>query len=146
MGSAKRTGCIAYAEQQQAVRINSKFKKAGCRKLAEFEGGKILADPEQAFSRGHTGGEARRETGCRRFMAGPCENLMQYAALKPALQAEIGGGMAERNADCGFRQPRPGKGGPEGRYGVGVHGMRKEQNRNTVKQTVRDRFRNLNFK
>ena len=90
---------IGHAEQQQAFRINAEFKKAGCRKLAEFEGGKILADPEQAFSRGHAGSEARGETGCRRFMAGPCENLMQYAALKSALQAEIGCGMAERKAD-----------------------------------------------
>jgi hypothetical protein len=32
-------------------------------------------------------------------MAGPCENLMQHTALQPALQAEIGCGMAERKAD-----------------------------------------------
>ncbi len=42
--------CIAHAQQQQARRINSKFKKTGCRKLAEFEGGKILANPQQAFA------------------------------------------------------------------------------------------------
>jgi hypothetical protein len=99
MGGAKCARRIGHAEQQQAGGINAEFKKAGCRKLAEFEGGKILADPEQAFVHGHTGGEAGGETGCRRFMAGPCENLMQHAALQPALQAEIGGGMTERNAD-----------------------------------------------
>ncbi len=99
MGGAKCTRRIGHAEQQQAFRINAEFKKAGCRKLTEFEGGKILADPEQAFSCGHPGGEARGKTGCRRFMAGPCENLMQHTALQPALQAEIGGGMAERKAD-----------------------------------------------
>jgi hypothetical protein len=143
MCGAKRIRCIGHTKQQQVGGINSELKKTGCRKLAEFEGGKILADPEQAFSRGHAGGEARGETGCRRFMAGPCENLMQYAALKSTLQAEIGGGMAERNADCGFLQSRPGEGGPEGRYGVAVHGMRKEQNRNTVKQVVRESHRNL---
>lgn len=43
-------GCIPHAQQQQARRINSKFKKTGCRKLAEFEGGKILANPQQAFA------------------------------------------------------------------------------------------------
>lgn len=143
MGSAKCARRIGHAEQQQAFRINAEFKKAGCRKLAEFEGGKILADPEQAFSCGHAGSEARGETGCRRFMAGPCENLMQYAALKSALQAEIGCGMAERKADRGLLQSRPGKGGPEGRYGVAVHGRRKEQNRNTVKRAVRENLRNL---
>lgn len=143
MCGAKRIHRITYAKQQEAVRINSKFKKAGCRKLAEFEGGKILPDPEQAFTRGHAGGESAHETGCRRFMADCGKNFMQHAALKPALQAEIGGGMAERNADCGLLQSRPGEGSPEGRYFVAVHETRKEQNRNTVKQTMRDCYRNL---
>jgi hypothetical protein len=68
---------------------------------------------------------------------------MQCAALKSTLQAEIGCGMAERKADRGLLQSRPGKGGPEGRYGVAVHGRRKEQNRNTVKRAVRENLRNL---
>ena len=46
----KGTRRIAHAKQQQARGINSKFKKTGCRKLAEFEGGKILANPQQAFA------------------------------------------------------------------------------------------------
>jgi acyl-CoA reductase-like NAD-dependent aldehyde dehydrogenase len=57
--------------------------------------------------------------------------------------SEIGGGMAERKADRGLLQSRPGKGSPEGRYGVAVHGKRKEQNRNTVKRAVRENSRNL---
>ena len=76
--------------------------------------------------------------GCRRFMADRGENLMQHAALKPALQAKIGGGVAERNADGGFLQSRLGEGGPKGRYFFPVHGFIKERNRNTVKRAVRD--------
>ena len=120
---AKCIRCIGHTEQQQACRINSKFKKPGRRKFAEFEGGKILADPEQAFAQGHAGGEAGCETRCRRFMANCRENLMQHAALKPALQAEIGGGVAERNADGCFLQSRLGEGSPKGRYLFRAHGL-----------------------
>ena len=95
------------------------------------------------LSRGHAGGKARGETGCRRFMADCGKNLMQHAALKPALQAEIGGGMAERNADGGFLQPRLGEGSPKGRYFFHVHGFMKERNRNIVKRAARDIVRNL---
>ena len=65
----KAIRCIADAKQQHASRINSKFKKPGCRKLAEFEGGKILTNPKQMLTRGHAGSEPCRETGCCRFMA-----------------------------------------------------------------------------
>jgi hypothetical protein len=120
---AKSIGCIADTKQQQARRINSKFKKAGCRKLAEFEGGKILSDPEQAFARGHAGGKPCYKTGCRRFMAKARENFMQHATPKPALQAEISGGVAKRNADRGFLQSRFDEGGAKGRYLFRAHGL-----------------------
>ncbi len=140
---AKRIRRISHAQQQQARGIDSKFKKTGCRKFAEFQGGIILPDPEQALACGHAGGESCRETGGRRFMANCGKNLMQHATLKPALQAKIGGGVAQRNADGGFRQSRPGEGRPKGCYFFHAHGFMKEQNRNIVKQAVRDRIRNL---
>jgi hypothetical protein len=40
------------------------------------------------------------------------KNLMQHAALKSALQAEISGGVAEWNADGSFIQSRLGEGSP----------------------------------
>lgn len=134
---------IGHAEQQQAFGINSKFQKPGCRKLAEFQGGKILANPEQAFTQGHAGGEAGHKTGGCRFMTNCSKNLMQHATLKPALQAKIGGSVTQRNADGGFLQPRPGEGGPEGRYFFHAHGFMKERNKNIVKRVLRDSFRNL---
>ncbi len=140
---AKSLGRIADAQQQHTRRINSKLKKPGCRKLAEFEGGKILADPEQAFARGHSGGEAGCKTRGRRLVANCGENLMQHAAFKPALQAKISGGVAERDADGDSLQSRLGEGGPKSRYFFRAHGFMKERNRNIVKHAVRDMVRNL---
>lgn len=66
-------------------------------------------------------------------MANDAENLMQRAAFKPSLQAEIGGGMAERHTDCRFPKPRPGKRRPKGRYFFRMHEYIQEQNGNIVK-------------
>jgi hypothetical protein len=76
-------------------------------------------------------------------MAEPCKNLMQHAALQPALQVKIGGGMAEWDSDGGLLQPRPGERGPKGCYFFRVHGFMKERNRNIVKPAVCDITRNL---
>ena len=111
--AARRASAASPTQSSNRRRINSKFKKPGCRKLTEFEGGKILADPEQAFARGHAGGEACRETGCRRFMANGCKpHAARRAQARPSGKDRRRRGPAE----CGgMLPPTPAwRGRPEG--------------------------------
>src|SRR5665213_567645 len=99
------------AEQKDARRIETEFEKPRRAKFAEFERGKILANPEDGFLRGDADREPGRETRRRRFVAALSKNFMQHAALKPALQAIIRSLMAERNAHLFFKPLQSGERG-----------------------------------
>jgi len=83
------------AEQKNALGIGTKFEQTQRRNLSGFEACKILPDPEQRFFLCRFQRKRERKSRCRSFVAG-CRgiDLVQGAALKPALERRIGRPMA----------------------------------------------------
>lgn len=107
-GRTQSIGRIGDAQQEHARRIDAQFQKPRRRKFAEFERGKILTYPEQAFVRSHAHGEPSRETRRCRFVAcGAREDFVQRAGLKPAFQAGIRKLVAKRNTGVCFQRLQP---------------------------------------
>ena len=93
---------IGHAQQQDTRGIKAEFEEARRGQLAEFDGGKILADPEKGFALPRARGQCRGETAGGDFASRfGGKDFMQGAALQPALQAGVGGFVTERDAGVG---------------------------------------------
>ena len=119
---AQRVRRIAHAQQKKARRIEAEFEQARRGQFAMFERRKILPDPEQVFSPRQAKGECRGKAGPRRLVAGWSEDLMQGAALEPALEAKIGAVMAQRDPATPFLQYGSGERGSQDFYRLRMHG------------------------
>ena len=93
------------AQQQDAGWVDPQLGEAGGRNLAMFEGGKILADPQQLFLSPHALGKAQGKA-CGAGIAG--EDLVQRAARDAAAQRRIGTGMAKGACAQALARPQDG--------------------------------------
>ena len=93
---------IGHTQQQDARGIKAEFEKARRGQLSEFDGGKILADPEEGFALPRTRGKRRGKTAGGGFASRVRrKDFMQGTGLQAALQTDVGGLMTERDAGVG---------------------------------------------
>ncbi len=99
-GPERRFG-LRRVNEDEAIRIDPEKSEPRSIQIALFEGGEILADPDErrALSRRAQTSEGQRETCRGGMVAGPRrDDLVQAAWLESAREHAIESGMAERDA------------------------------------------------
>jgi len=105
-GGAQDLAGIRRAHQDHRIRVESQLDQPGGMKLAEFERGEILPDPEQRLSFAEPQAKACGKPRRRPAMAGiPREHFVQRALGEPAAEGLIGAPVAERHARLTIPQP-----------------------------------------